>query len=113
MSGFFIALSVVALLLSLAACLCVAAVAAALRESRAVLPSSLASRVNSLETSLAEQADTLTTLANRVKMQRVRTAANHVQRAEESAPDPFKNPDEWRKMTNRQLALSHLRGKPQ
>jgi len=39
---------------------------------------SFESRLRSIEASQAEQAETLTTLANRVKMQRVRTAINHV-----------------------------------
>lgn len=41
-------------------------------------PASSESRLRSIEQQLVEQADTMTTLANRVKMQRVRTAANHV-----------------------------------
>jgi hypothetical protein len=110
LNGFFIASSVAALLLSLLACLCVAVIAARLRASLEVLPSSLASRVSSLETSRDEQAETLTTLANRVKMQRVRQAVNHVRSAEDSGnPDPYTNPDAWRRETNKQIAMKHLR----
>lgn len=39
---------------------------------------SVVSKISSLETKLEETSETLSVLANRVKMQRVRTAANHV-----------------------------------
>lgn len=52
-------------------------VAAALESSQRE-PRSLALRVESLTASLQDQGETLKQLANKVKMQRVRTAINHV-----------------------------------
>jgi hypothetical protein len=112
MNGFFIALAAVALLLSILACLFAAAAAAQTRELRHLSPSLVESRVTSLETSLAEWTETVRALADRVKMQRVRNAVSHATKQPDN-PDPYTNPDEWRKVANRQLALSHLRGKPQ
>jgi len=55
-----------------------ARVAQARAESAARVPTSLQSAVQSLTESQSETADALQTLANRVKMMRVRNAANHV-----------------------------------
>lgn len=62
---------------------------------------SLASRVESLEGSRDEQMQTLTDLANRLKMQRVRHAGlSHADRSTDR-PDPYKDPDGWRKWMER------------
>lgn len=72
------------------------------RESLRRQVDSCESLLRSLRISLDEQASTLETLANRVKMQRVRTAATHA--TSDSEPDPYQNPDAWRKRMNAQLS---------
>lgn len=103
MSDFFIALLAAACFLSVIAAIACAALAGRVRELQdrlAVLP---VSRLKSLETSLTETQEGLEAVANRVKMMRVRNAANHV--TEKTAePDPYTNPDEWRKRMNRTLS---------
>jgi hypothetical protein len=69
--------------------------------------SSQVSRIKSLETSLAETNDALAAVANRVKMMRVRSAANHTADRDDS-PDPYKDPDRWRQSINKQIALGRL-----
>ena len=63
---------------------------------------SLPSRVESLEDSLAETQLALAEVANRVKMQKVRNAANHVKR-ETGEPDAASDPEAWRAWKNKQL----------
>lgn len=62
-------------------------------------------QLQSLKDSLAEQAEALEQLANRVKMQRVRTATSHVRDAAGSRgePDPHADPEGWRAWKNAQL----------
>lgn len=55
---------------------------------------SFESRLRSIEASQVEQAETLTQLANRVKMQRVRTAINHIADPE---PEPGTIKDQLRR----------------
>lgn len=64
------------------------------------------SQLASLSTSQGEHLQTLEALANRVKMQRVRTVIAHPGRdaAARSDPDPYTHPDEWRKMMGKRLA---------
>lgn len=63
------------------------------------------SRIKSLETSLTDTQDALEEVANRVKMMKVRSAARHVQE-KASDPDPYTQPDEWRRAMNKRLADS-------
>lgn len=61
--------------------------------SQLALLRSLASKTASIEQCQAETSEALTVLANRVKMQRVRTAANHVSdqtNADESVKDALR-----------------------
>jgi hypothetical protein len=69
---------------------------------------SLESRVQSLETSSNEWTEELRLLANRVKMQRVRTAVAHTDAQPGKLPDPYKDPDGWRNAMNKRLAASKL-----
>lgn len=71
---------------------------------------SKASRVASLEERLTETEETLSGLANRVKMMRVRSAVNHVpdKAAPNGLPDPHRDPDGWRRAMNTRLAQSKL-----
>lgn len=69
---------------------------------------SAVSQLQLLKDSLDETQNTLTDLANRVKMQRVRTTIAHGQR-DPAAPDPYKDPEGWRKMMNAQIAANKFR----
>lgn len=63
-------------------------------------------QLQSLKDSLSEQAEALELLANRVKMQRVRTAATHVRgspREPDGEPDAVTDPEGWRAWKNKQL----------
>lgn len=102
LEGFFNALSVLACTLSFGALYSAVRVVIHVRELLAQRPPLSASRLQSLETSLSETQDTLKDLANKVKMQRVRTAIHH-DTPQNDAPDPYKDPDAWRKQMNRNL----------
>lgn len=72
---------------------------------------SVVSQQASMNESLQELQTELERLANRVKMQRVRNATEHgtgPKRAGDELPDPYTQPDEWRRAANRQLALKQL-----
>lgn len=107
MGDFSFALSVAACFLSLLAAFSAVRTAVALRELQDRWPHLSESRLDSLETSLAEQADALQAVANRVKMQRVRNAANHVGTTT-AEPDPYKDPDAWRQAMNKRIAAQRI-----
>ena len=60
------------------------------------------SQLQSLRDSIAENADALSTLANKVKMMKVRAASNHSE-GSPGEPDPYKEPDKWREQMQRKL----------
>jgi hypothetical protein len=63
----------------------------------------------SLSARLDELEQTVEVLANRVKMQKVRNAALHAERAgKDDLPDPYKEPDRWREAVNKRLASAKL-----
>lgn len=66
---------------------------------------SIESRTESLENSVSEWSQTVTDLANSLKMTRVRAAAKHASsdRKVDALPDPYKDPDAWRAAKNRTL----------
>lgn len=71
------------------------------------------SRVRSLTESHELTVEELTNLANRVKMQRVRNAADHATKKSARAgdlPDPYTSPDEWRAAMTKRLAEAKLGG---
>jgi hypothetical protein len=105
MSGFFSVLTAILSLSCLIGTIFAARIAIRARDSQLELPRSLASRIKSLEQSVEETQSALTDVANRVKMMRVRNAANHVGNG---AADPYQNPDKWRAEMNRKLAFSKL-----
>lgn len=110
MDGFFNALSVAAFILSILAALFSARLATLVQALREQLRAFPLSRLKSVETSQEEIAETVKQLANRVKMQRVRTAINHTN-DEPTNPDPYTNPDAWRRAANKRIALPFNRGK--
>lgn len=69
-----------------------------------------ASRVASLEERLTETEETLSGLANRVKMMRVRNAVTHTDKLNGAEPDPYRDPNGWRAAMNRRLAQGKLNG---
>jgi hypothetical protein len=106
--AFFNVLSVAACTLSLAALWFAVRNVTVVRELQARLTRFPLSRLDSLETSLADQAEAMTVLANRVKMHRVRTAANHIPDDKPTLPDPYRDPDAWRKAMNARLQKGKL-----
>ena len=56
-----------------------------------------------LETRLSEFEETLSLLANRVKMTRVRNAVTHAERDKGGEPDAKSDPEAWRAWKNAQL----------
>jgi len=78
MSNFFFASLAILCVCSLAAALYAVRIAVRQTELPPAALRSFASKLASIEEFQAEQAETLKQLANRVKMQRVRTAINHV-----------------------------------
>lgn len=101
-------LSVSACFLSIAAVFFSVRSVKAARELLAQSKALPASRINSLETSLRDTQDALEVVANRVKMQRVRTIATHATETTSRAsgknePDPHTDPEGWRTWMNAQL----------
>jgi len=96
-------LSVSSFILSLAAIFFAVRNATRGRELQAMLRPLPMSRLQSVETSQAEMLVELQALANSLKMQKVRAAANHTN-GRSRDPDPYTQPDEWRKVTNQKLA---------
>lgn len=82
----------------------------AIRASESLAPRlrSIELQTQSLKDSQTDLATTLTDLANRVKMQRVRTVIAHGQ-GNAAEPDPYKDPDGWRKMMNSRIAANKFR----
>lgn len=70
-----------------------------------------ASPAESLSERLSELEETVSLLANRVKMMRVRNAATHTDKTSNGVPDPYTNPDEWRREANKRLSIPLTRGK--
>jgi len=104
-------LSVSACIGSILAMIYAVKAAKAVRELLERQPPLNESRLKSLETSLAEQADALLEVANRVKMQKVRNAASHVtSKPLDAMPDPYTDPDGWRKAMNRKMATAKING---
>jgi hypothetical protein len=104
MNAFSTVAIVISLLLSLAGLLLVARVAGRVQELRDQFARLPVSRLESLAASQAELAETMETLANRVKMQRVRTAAMHATKLGSGGePDARTDPEGWRAWKNAQL----------
>jgi hypothetical protein len=103
-TAIFCALSVVLSLLALAGCVFVAARVEVLRASPQASMDSFESRLKSLRDLIAEQADAIESVANSVKMSRVRKAADPKQtKGSQGEPDPHTDPEGWRNWMNQQL----------
>lgn len=111
MYEFSIALTAIGFATWLALTLFVARTAAHVRELRDQFARFKRSDTESLQLQLRELSETVEQLANRVKMQRVRNAINHVpDKPSTDLPDPHKDPDGWRRAMNAKLALAKLNG---
>jgi len=108
MNDFSFALSATAFFLSILAAIFAALTAIRVRELQDALQRLPVSRLKSLETSLADTQDALTEVANRVKMMKVRNAASHSDPKAGALPDPYKDPDGWRKAMNSRLSAARL-----
>lgn len=99
-----------ACLASLGALLLAARTAAAVRALPDLLTCSTESRLRSLEDSMAEALEVTRDTANKLKMQRVRTANSHATSASSRSalPDPYKEPEKWREAVNRRLSAAKL-----
>lgn len=109
MSATSFALIAVSFVLSLLALALAARAAKAVSELSARSESWKASRVESLDARLTETEETLSQLANRVKMMRVRNSVNHTSDPKPNGlPDPHRDPDGWRAAMNSRLARGKL-----
>lgn len=109
MVGFFNALSAGTFILSCVALYLSVRSATRVAELQRAKRDYGASRISSIETSMQELAVELQHLANRVKMQRVRNTTDHATGASkpktsaDDLPDPYTEPDAWRKAMNAKL----------
>lgn len=119
MNEFLLVLAATSCLISIAAASSVVRLAARVRELRDQLtqsqrfsPDSVSKRVDSFESKLEELTVTVGEVAQRVKMQRVRAAANHAtgeRGRPDGEPDPHTDPDGWRAWMNDRLARARLK----
>jgi uncharacterized coiled-coil protein SlyX len=107
LSGFFCASTVCTSVLYLRAVSRVAKRAALAPEWLQKRVASQESSIQLLTSSLDEQRELLTALANKVKMQRVRNVVAH-NAGSPDEPNPYTNPDEWRSMMNKRLAQARV-----
>lgn len=104
MTAISYALLVLSFILSGAAILSSARLAAAVRELQDRLTPLPLSRLNSLQSSQEDLMQAVDALAQRVKMQKVRNAITHTDKTNGAGmPDPYRDPDGWRKAMNERL----------
>lgn len=108
MSEFFSVAAAVSLVFSVILALLLARIAARASELEARVRSLSASPSASLSERLNELEETVSLLANRVKMMRVRNAATHTDKSNGAEPDPYRDPNGWRAEMNRRLARGKL-----
>jgi uncharacterized protein YlxW (UPF0749 family) len=110
MSTVFSVLTVVICTLCLLGCVFVVRNASHVTESQEAAKPSVERRLELLSESLKSTQDELEHLAQKVKMQRVRNATDHATRTNgggsgrNGEPDPYSQPDEWRRMMEDKLA---------
>lgn len=66
------------------------------------------SPTESLSARLSELEETVSMLANRVKMMRVRNAVTHTDKGANGQIDPYRDPNGWRAEMNKRLAFGKL-----
>lgn len=106
--------SVIAVAISVLASLSAARTAAELLALQERYRHSPASRIDSVEQRIEELSTAIGDVANRVKMQRVRTAANHVPDEKPSSKlDRLKqDPEKWRNEINKRIGTGWRPGQP-
>lgn len=77
------------------------------RESLVRRVRSLESSMDSVKITIDEHSGALSEVANRVKMMKVRAAANHTA-SSTGEPDPYRDPDNWRKSMNSKIQKARL-----
>jgi septal ring factor EnvC (AmiA/AmiB activator) len=103
----FSALTVVICTVCLAGCVLIVRNAVHGTESQEKQLRSNTARIKSLSDSLEETQTELEKLANKVKMQRVRNVVEHSPTSKRNGndePDPYTDPDGWRKMMSDKIA---------
>jgi ABC-type transport system involved in cytochrome bd biosynthesis fused ATPase/permease subunit len=112
MNVFFSVLSAVAAIASLLGAFLAVRYARRVAELPRAKLRSIELRTESLENSVSEWSQTVTDLANSQKMTRVRAASTHASKArtDDGLPDPFTDPDGWRKAMNKRIAMSKFNG---
>lgn len=109
-TAIFCALSAVAAMFSLILSTYAVRSAARAAESRPMNLRSVESRQQSMQALLDEHSQLLTDLANSLKMIKTRNAARLGSKSDNGLPDPYREPDAWRKAANAKLALNKLNG---
>jgi len=112
-NAIFFVLSATAFGLSLLAASYTARIAAAVRDLPLERLRSIESQTRLLESSVSEWSEITTALSNTLKTMRVRRAG--VEHAAEkkngnAMPDPYTDPDGWRKAMNKRIALKQFTG---
>ena len=110
MAEFFSVAAAVSLVFLLILAFFVAHIAARVSELSGRVERLNESPPESLSARLSEAEETLSLLANRVKMMRVRNAATHTDKPNGAEPDPYRDPNAWRQAMNRRLAPGKLPG---
>jgi hypothetical protein len=108
LAGFSIACIVASFLLSLLALKSAAGAAARLPDLQETRLRSIELRMESAAASLTETQEALQTVANKVKMMRVRAAATHTDEKPTGEPDPHREPDRWRDWMNTKIARKRV-----
>lgn len=101
-SGFFIVSCAILSATSAVVALLAARHARRRSESLVLRLRSCESRMDSLTQSQSDMGVTMAAIANKLKMMRVRAATTHTD-GNSKEPDPYTNPDQWRKMMNAKL----------
>lgn len=100
---FSIALTAIALLLSIPAAFLSVRNAIRVQELQQAFRASKPLQAESFDSRLNELADVVSLLANRVKMMKVRNATTHTDRDKGGEPDAKSDPEAWRAWMNAQL----------
>jgi hypothetical protein len=79
-------------------------------ESPPIRQRSVELKLQSAEDLLAEHTQAITDLTNRLKMMKVRSASSHATRSDNELPDPYRDPDGWRRAMNTRLAMNKVNG---
>jgi hypothetical protein len=67
-------------------------------------------KAQSCEQLVEEHTQAITDLTNRLKMMKVRSASSHAIKDDNGLPDPYRDPDGWRRAMNSRMALSKING---